>query len=161
MNRKTKKEQIFIVSVICLLSFVVISLTSCNGSCMGCSFSCQDEDGEYSLGGLSYASDGCCSSYSCKIAAGELTGGEDDEIQETYYASCSQFGRGCCSSSSNYTGCFIGKGVDCGNYSVTCGSFDDDTKENTFKCVDGCVSCDETYGKKGLLYEIIYEILGI
>lgn len=169
-NKKSKLEKLFIMAIsMVAVCFVMLCVTGCSGSCMGCNFSCENEDGAYNLGGISYVSEGCCMSSSCKTATGELIFDEDDNngdsdekaMQDVMYSSCTLSKDGCFGGNSHYIGCFIGKGVDCGNWSATCGTSDDEITENTIKCVDGCISCEESSGSKGFLYELIYQLLGI
>lgn len=158
-KKRTKAEEVLLFAFsILVLCLALLVLSGCSGQCSGCRFGCESEEGSYNVAGVSYVSEGCCSSYSCKLAIGELYGDSNDEIKETYYTSCTQNNRGCCSSETNYGGCFIGKGIDCGKFSVTCGS---NESENNLKFTDGCVSCEETFGIKGLFYEFIYSLLGL
>jgi len=169
-NKKAKSEQLFLIIISMIaLCIVTVCFSGCSGSCFGCSYACKGEDDSYHLGGLSYVSEGCCMSSSCKTASGELifdedentTGSDEKAMQDVLYSSCTLSKEGCFGDGSHYIGCFVGKGVDCGNWSATCGSSDEDIEENTIKCVDGCISCDESAGRKGFLYELIYQLLGI
>ena len=160
-DKKTKKEKIFVISIgATIICFAMLCLMGCDGSCLGYKWGCEGEDG-YTFGGVSYVSEGCCSSYSCKTAVGDFEVVEEkeiDEMQEMFYGSYTRSCDNCGGSSYDYIGCHIGKGEDIGKWSVTCGSED---KENNLKCSGDGPNCEETYGEKGSLYELIYMILGI
>ena len=161
-NKKTRSEKIFIIIMSMLASFLVmLCLSSCNGSCMGCSFGCE-KDENYNLGGISHVSEGCCSTSACQTAAGTIdTNDKKTNVSDIALMSCTRSSQGCCGNSSCYTACFVGKDVDCGDCGLTCGSTNgDNTNETTIGCIDGCVSCggDE---EMGVLYELIYYLLGI
>ena len=161
-DKKNNAEQIFILALgmfaMCLL---ILCLGSCNGSCFGCSYGCES-DTNFNLGGISCLSDGCCSSSSCQTAVGTIdTNDENANVSDMAIASCTKSSGGCGGNSSCYTGCFIGKDVDCGDFGITCGSTDgEEINENTIGCVNGCLSCGGD-GEMGILYEIIYYLLGI
>lgn len=164
MKPKSKQEKLFLLVVVAMMSLLVLCLTGCSGSCLGCSFNCESEDDSYSLGGISYVSEGCCSSTSCKTASGCVdTGDEEAELSNMVSSSCTHTYDGGCNGSTCYNGCFVGKGVDCGDCGIVCGTVNDDSEvtENTIGCVDGCVGCEKTDGQMGWLYELIYALLGI
>lgn len=162
INEKSKVEKVFIIVIsMFALGLMMICLSSCGGSCLGCNYGCESEE-NYNLGGMSYVSDGCCSSSSCKTSCGSIdTNEENANVSDMTIATCTNASGGCGGSSSCYTGCFLGKDVDCGDCGITCGSMDgDDVSENTIGCIDGCISCGGD-GEMGILYEIIYYLLGI
>lgn len=162
LNNKSKLEKIFIVTICTLTAcLLMLCLSSCNGSCLGCTYGCESDD-DYNLAGISYLSQGCCSSFSCKTAAGTIdTNEENADVSDMVLASCTKSSSGCEGDSSCYTGCFIGKDVDCGDCGITCGKTDgDESKENTVGCINGCISCGGE-GEMGILYEVIYYLLGI
>lgn len=167
---KTKQEKIFLLIVAFLMGMLILCLTGCGGSCLGCSFSCESEDDAYVLGGMSWASDGCCASNSCQTATGcmeleesdDKQDSEDNGVENMAMSSCTRSYGGCCGTSSCYNGCFVGKGADCGDCGITCGTENDgEYNENTIGCVDGCFGCEESEGQVSWLYELVYYILGI
>ena len=143
---------------ICIL---MLCLSSCRGSCFGCSYGCESDE-NYNLSGVSYLSEGCCSSSSCKTSFGTIdTNEEDANVSDMAIASCTRSSGGCGGDSSCQTGCFIGKDVDCGDFGVTCGTVDEnEVNVNNIGCIDGRISCGGE-GEMGILYEIIYYLLGI
>ena len=161
-NKKSKAEKVFIITISMLsMCLLLLCLSSCSGSCFGCNYGC-DSDEHYNLFGISYVSDGCCSNTSCKTSAGTIdTNEEDVNVSDMTLVSCTKSSGGCGGDSSCYTGCFVGKDVDCGDCGITCGSTEgDEVSENTIGCIDGCISCGGE-GNMGVLYELIYYLLGI
>lgn len=161
-KEKSKAEKTFIFTIFAFtFCLMLLCLTSCSGSCMGCSFGCESDE-NYHLGGISYFSDGCCSSSACQTAAGSIdTNEEDVSVSDVAFISCTKSNGGCDGDSSCYTGCFIGKDVDCGDCGITCGSTEgDEVKESTVGCIDGCVGCG-CDSEMGWLYTLIYSLLGI
>lgn len=162
-NKKTKFEKVFISTIIiCAMCLMMFCLCSCSGSCLGCSFSCESDD-QYNLGGISYVSEGCLSSSSCKTATGSLDIDDEDAlVSDMFILACTNSSEGCFSDSSCSNGCFVGKDVDCGDCGISCGSSDNgDETENVIGCVDGCIYCESTDGQMSWIYELIYYLLGI
>ena len=163
-NNKPRKEQIFILCM-CMAALCVcmLLLGSCSGSCFGCSYGCESGE-KFHLGGLSYVSEGCCASSSCKTAIGTIdTNNEDAKLSDMMLASCTQSASNCGGSSSCYTGCFIGKDVDCGDWGLTCGTINNgEINENTIGCIDNCVGTENSRtGEMSWIFQLVYELLGI
>ena len=160
-NKKSKAEKVFIIAI-CMFSLclVMLCLTSCSGSCLGCSFGCESDE-QYNLSGISYVAEGCCSSSSCKTAMGSIdTDAEDSMISDAFVISCTNSSSGCCNTSYCSNGVFVGKDVDCGDCGISCAS-STDGNENIIGCVDGCFYCENTEGQMSWLYELVYLLLGI
>ena len=161
-SEKSKIEKLFIIGIsVFTICFIMLCLSSCSGSCLGCSYGCESNE-NYNLGGISYLSEGCCSSSSCQTAVGTIdTNEENADVSDMAMMSCTKSSGGCGGDSSCYTGCFVGKDVDCGDCGITFGTTDgDEVNENTIGCVNGCISCGGD-AEMGFLYKIIYYLLGI
>ena len=162
MRKKSEKEKMVVVSLVLILMLSSLCLMGCGGSCAGCSWGCESGEG-YHLGGISYLADGCCSNSSCQTAAGSLdTEDEMATVSDLVLLSCTESSRGCGGDSSCYSGCYIGKDSDCGDFGITCGSNKgDNVDETTVGCVDGCFNCEGEEGEMGFFYEFVYSLLGI
>ena len=162
-NKKSNLEKIFIITIsMFTMCFMMLCLCSCSGSCLGCSFNCESGE-KYNLGGISYVSEGCCSSSSCKTAIGSIDTDEEDTIvSDMFIISCTNSSNGCFNNSSCSNGYFVGKDVNCGDCGISCTSGNNgDTTENVVGCIDGCIYCENTEGQISWVYEIIYYLLGI
>ena len=159
-NNKTKQEKIFIIIVsMFLFTLFLLCLTSCSGSCFGCTYSC--ESNEYiRLSGCSHVSEGCCSDSSCKFAIGSydfstVYPDEDNSINDAAVISCDNSSSGCCSASSSHCGTIVGKDADCGDFLIACSDC------GAIGCIDGCTGCTASSFAYGTIIEAIYEWLGI
>ena len=135
-SEKSKIEKLFIIGIsVFTICFIMLCLSSCSGSCLGCSYGCESNE-NYNLGGISYLSEGCCSSSSCQTAVGTIdTNEENADVSDMAMMSCTKSSGGCGGDSSCYTGCFVGKDVDCGDCGITFGTTDgDEVNENTIGC---------------------------
>ena len=170
MNKKSKKEQLFIFVVLFTLSILVVCLTGCSGSCLGCSVGCDGNSNIDSVG-LSYVADGCCSDSSCKTACGQIRFDYDEEIDggtgttseigSGYFAGCTTSSSSCSGESYDYSGVLIGTGSTCGACRIAYGSNEMGVGETNIDFEGGCVSCTSDWGNMGPFYEFIYEWLGI
>ena len=168
MNKFMQKKS-FVVIMVVLGIMLTVCMTGCHGSCLGCTWGCDSEsnlsnDASYNLGGISWVSEGCCASSSCKTAMGDIDlNSSEDGVSDMFLLSCTHSSNDCSGSSSCYNGCFVGKDIDCGDCGITYGSTNGDNESETLVgCVDGCFDCaNEDEAHMGFLYEIIYELLGI
>ena len=164
MNKKTKAEKIFILSIICICIFAVLCLPGCGDSCADCDWGCVKESDEYNIGGISCVSSSCTNSSSCITTWGSVSNmsGENFPDDELHILTCENSNSGCFSSSSCYNGCFLGDCDSCDNMGIVCGSEDgDDIEEKTYGCVNGEVSCADTKGIWGDLLDFVYALLDI
>lgn len=164
MDNKSKKEKLFIIVSLFAVSFVVLCLTSCSGSCMGLSVGCESEEEIYNLGGCSYLSDGCGSNGLYLVSCGSLnTSNEESDLNDMYIINCGSYESDYYDGTSGcYTGCVIGRRADCGDCVGVYGSVDmESADETSISCVDGCFGCSDTDGMWAYIFENIYALIGI
>lgn len=154
------KKIIMSVLIILLLS---VSLTGCNGSCMGCEAAYENDEEGYDIVGLSCGSKSCVENNSCVIIGGTVgqlkDEKEDGETDKVILISCDQSSSGCVGSKGCYNGCYID---DCNNCGIIKGSEEGvDIDEKTIGCVNGEFGTENTKGLWDIILEDIYYELGI
>ena len=175
MNKKTKGEHLFIIILLCVISFSALCLAGCGGSCFGCSISCDKEEAEDAgcASGVSSLSDGCVTDDAC-IAVGACLDFEDEndtdagidnsfiESESVIVLSCESARSGCCGNSSCYNGVYMGSCMDCENYGCFFGDMEDGKIDDcSVGCFNGVAGCNDTDGDWHDLLEALYKWLGV
>ena len=163
MNNKSRAEKLFILCVIIIVSFAVICLTGCNGSCFGCSIGCENNEGGC-ISGLGYTSDGCGSEDSCAVTFNCVDFEEpyDDDSGDVLLLSCETSKDSCGGKNSSYNGLYCGGCNSCGNFGIFFGEINDsDIEETNLGCIDCQAECGATDGMWALLIDSLCNVLDL
>ncbi len=166
IDKKSKSEQIFVLSTVFWGAIAVLGLTGCSSSCSSCAI------GEgYTLLGTSSCSPFSCDCDSCHTVTGCLNSEKNETEDEGGFnnmiINSIDIKNDGCMGSNDYSACYIGTGDSCGNFGITCGSAESvyigytdiyETNEVTFSCYDGEFNCGESNMYQALLE--IYNLLG-